>query len=111
MNTNAGQYEARKMLALIALATEVPVPKNISFHPNGELLSLTFERLSAGLAWSSYLGGQLDTYVHNAARYLNEGVIDWHGWRVQLHACDLVEPVEASLAQDITDGLAALTQA
>jgi len=105
------KYEPRAMLALIALATEVPTPKSVSFYRDSAIFSLSFERLAAGLAWSTFLGGQTETYVNkDGRRYLDEGAITWHGWRVQLHASEPANDAttEAPLAEDVTERLAAL---
>jgi hypothetical protein len=107
------QYEPRAMLALIAL-TDLPMPTRISFHPDGEILGLSFERLAAGIAWSSFLGGRTDTYENpDGRRYLDEGLITWHGWDVQLHAYEPIDadPVDTPLPEDVTERLTALTQA
>lgn len=110
-NKSTEQYEPRAMLAVIALATEVPTPKSISIYPKSEILSLMFERLAHGLAWSAFLGGQTETYVNtDGRRYLDAGVIRWHGWSVQLHASEAAddETDETPLAEDVAERLAAL---
>jgi len=96
------------MLALIALATDLPVPGDIRFHPTKPILSLTFEQVSDGQAWSQHLGGQTITYMHSGRRFLDEGQIVWRGWRVQLHASDEVRP-DAPLSEDTAARLTALT--
>jgi len=83
--TGTAPRERRVMLALITLA-ELPMPKDVRFHPNGEILSLTLDEIEDGQAWSRYLGGASDTYVYHGTRYLNEGQIVWHGWSVHVHA-------------------------
>jgi len=111
--TTTEQYEPRAMLALIAL-TELPLPKTVAFHPNGKILSLTFERLAPGQAWSAHLGGQTETYDNrDGHRYLNEGLIKWHGWTVQLHASEPIdsEPVDSPLSPDVTARLTAVARA
>ncbi len=107
--TSTERKAPRAMLALIALATNLPVPKRISFHPSGVILSLDFDGVTDRQAWSAHLGGSTDTYVnrHNGRRYVDEGVIDWHGWSVQIHASDERSP-DTPLDADATATLMAL---
>lgn len=110
MGSSARRADHRSMLALIALAEGLPAPQRIDFHPNGKILSLTFEHLAGGIAWSAYLGGRTDTREHDGRRWLDEGVIDWHGWSMQLHASSPVqdEPASKPLPRDVTERLSAL---
>ncbi len=102
--------EPRRMLALIALAAELPMPPSIRFHPNGEILSLDFDRVQDGQAWSRFLGGKARTYTSDGNWYLAEGVIQWHGWDVLLHACEPVAP-DSPLDDDTAARLAELVDA
>jgi len=78
--------DRRAMLALIALATDLPLPKAVNWYSDTGL-SLDFDSLADGMAWSQHLGGQTATYINNDGfRYLREGSIRWHGWLVQIHA-------------------------
>jgi hypothetical protein len=97
--------EPRVMLALIALATDLPVPGRIGFID--DILAMSFDRLVDGQAWSAHLGGKTETCAHKGQRYLNEGMINWHGWSVQLNAH---EPAltGGQLDADTTARLAAL---
>jgi hypothetical protein len=104
--TTAVQAEPRAMLALIALAA-LPMPDAVRFHPNGEILSLSFERIADGQAWSSHLGGSTDTYVYNGQTFLNEGVIRWRGWSVHLLAAEAHTP-DAALDEDTAGQLLAV---
>lgn len=76
----------RAMVALVALA-DLPMPQAIRFV--GDILSLDVDAVAEGQAWSQFLGGETDTYIHDdGRRYLREGTIRWHGWSVQIHASD-----------------------
>src|SRR5688500_9415736 len=70
---------ARAMVAAIALAAGVPMPTGVRFYggPEAAGVSLSFDRLADGQAWSTFLGGQTDTYVYQDRRYLHAGVIRW----------------------------------
>jgi len=79
----------RVMVALIALAGELPVPGSITFYADAGILALSFDAVADGLAWSGFLGGQAAPYVRNGTRYLgDQGVLLWRGWSVLLHASE-----------------------
>jgi hypothetical protein len=102
------------MLALVVLATDLPMPERITFQgegigePGASIMSLSFSRIEPGKAWSRYLGGCTDTY-HNrdGNTYLREGVIEWHGWSLHLHACEPTSP-DTDLDQETAIRLAEL---
>jgi hypothetical protein len=103
--------DERVMLALIALA-ELPTPSAIRFISGDDgpaILSLQMKDLAAGLAWSAVLGGTSDTYVNDGRRYLNEGIIRWRGWRVNLHASEPERGTGTPLDSDTTAALTAGT--
>lgn len=116
--TNSADTERRApraMVALIVLATELPMPLGIRFQgegigePGTSILGMDFDRVSDGQAWSRYLGGQTDTYRHTDGNtYLCEGPIRWHGWSVQLCASERPMP-DGELDQDTTTRLGELT--
>jgi hypothetical protein len=101
--------EPRSMLALVALTVELPMPSGVTFYPESSILSMSLRSVVDGLAWSAHLGGSADTYINagNGKRYLSEGVIEWRGWRVQLHAWDDAMP-DAPLPADTSARLTAL---
>jgi hypothetical protein len=92
------------MLALVALA-DLPTPIGVRFV-YGTILSLSFDNLADGRAWSRHLGGSTDTYVNdnNGHIHLREGSVRWHGWSVNLHA---FEPVSGESAPPDLDAATA----
>jgi hypothetical protein len=86
----------REMVALVVLACHLPMPVRIAFQGKGtgesgiSILSLSFRTVAEGQAWSRHLGGRANTRVSadTGRTWLDEGVIKWHGWHVQLHASD-----------------------
>lgn len=86
----------REMLVLIVAAAQLPTPTQISFQGAGvgdlgrSILALRFRSIAEGQAWSRYLGGRTTTRPSATGGHvwLDEGVIRWHGWSVQLHAYD-----------------------
>lgn len=113
MNTETtnDRRDMRAMLAEIALATDMPVPDRIGFYPSG-ILGLDLPTIAEGQTWSRHLGGKTDTYlnVHDGRRYLDEGFITWHGWKVSLHASE-PGPQAEPLAEETAARLAELTTA
>jgi hypothetical protein len=95
--SDADRKPPRAMLALIALATPVPVPKSTIFYRDNGILSLSFERVDDGLAWGAYLGGEPTSYVRECTRYVGQyGQIIWHGWSVTIDAAEPVTPTDPS---------------
>ena len=105
----------RHMLALVALADQLPMPRLISFQGQGagkagtSIMGMSFDSVAAGQAWSRYLGGKTDTHTHtdSGRTYLREGSIAWHGWHVQLQASDDAAP-DTQLDEGITAQLVAI---
>ncbi|HEU4425023.1 MAG TPA: hypothetical protein VFR67_21040 [Pilimelia sp.] len=93
--------EPRVMLAAIALATDLPVPARISHHDG--IWSMSFDRLTDGRAWSERLGGRTETVTRNGVQYLNEGIIIWRGWSVQLHASTPNDTLDADTRAALND--------
>jgi hypothetical protein len=101
----------REMVALVVLANHLPMPVRITFQGKGtgesgiSILSLSFRSVADGQAWSRHLGGRADTHVNDDGRiYLDEGLITWHGWHVQLHASDdpvSGEPLAPAVAAEL----------
>jgi hypothetical protein len=94
-NTARTPKPVREVTALVVLACQLPMPVRISFQGTGtgesgtSIMSMSFRTVAEGQAWSRHLGGRTDTRVNDDGRiYLDEGVIKWHGWHVQLHASD-----------------------
>jgi hypothetical protein len=85
---------AREMTARVVLAADLPMPVRISFQgegvaePGTSIMCLSLRTVAHGQAWSRYLGGRTDTYVHTGRVFLDEGRITWHGWTVHLLAVD-----------------------
>jgi hypothetical protein len=107
IDQSADRAEPRVVLAHIALATALPVPRDVTFYPHG--LSLGFTRLADGQAWSEYLGGTTDTYVNEGRRYLRSAVYRWHDWSVQLFASEAVTP-DSGLDEQTRTALRAVTE-
>jgi hypothetical protein len=102
----------REMVALVVLACHLPMPVRITFQGKGtgesgiSILSLSFRSVAEGQAWSRHLGGRADTRVcaDTGRTWLDEGVITWHGWHVQLHASDdpvRGQPLDPTTAADL----------
>lgn len=112
-NTSTDRQPMRAVAAAIVLATDLPMPPAIRFHvyPDGKgILSLNLDSVPAGQQWSHHLGGTTDTYINSdGLRYLNEGVIVWRGWRVQIHATDHGQP-DAGLDADTAAALTAIAE-
>jgi hypothetical protein len=82
--------DRRRVLALIALADELPTPRETRFIPGdasypAHLLALVFDSTDEASAWAMWLGatdaglekvGDVVLYHHTA--------IVWHGWKVRL---------------------------
>lgn len=106
--------DPRVILAQIALATGLPIPKRIYFYDDPSILGLDLATLADGIAWSQHLGGDTTTYVNsNDGRcylYGGGGSITWHGWTVQLHASDPPATTKP-LVEDITARLSDLVSA
>lgn len=89
MDTVTTRKSARAILALIALATDLPMPNNIRFYTERSTISLDFESIADALPWCGYLDFDPETYLNgDGNRYLKWARGDWHGWNVQLHAYD-----------------------
>lgn len=82
----------RMMLASIALLDELPVPSSVQFLPDKGILSLRFDRLVDGRAWSMFLDAPSHTFVHDGVAYLDHESIAWLGWFVLLHAYEPATP-------------------
>jgi hypothetical protein len=117
MTAATERTDPRAMLALIALAGDLPVPAAVRFYNDAELaatLILDFEFLSTAAAWCAHLGGDVHAAEeHDGRRWFRSGRITWLGWSVQIHAS---EPAATSLpgealSEDVTEGLAALVPA
>ena len=112
-NTSTERRPMREVAAAIVLATNLPMPPTIRFHvyPDGKgILSMNLDSVAAGQRWSRHLGGETDTYINaDGLRYLNEGVIEWRGWRVQIHATDPGQP-DGGLDTETTAALSALAE-
>lgn len=94
---------ARAVLALIALATELPLPNRIALYAEGEIgaepvLALDFATINEGIAWAKHLDVEVAPHVNNGYHYLgHRGVDYWHGWRVSLNAHEPVAVPEPDL--------------
>ena len=88
-----GRKPRRVMLALVALAVDLPVPTTVAFGgTEHDIFCLGFERVADGVAWAAYLGKPATPYVKDELRYLgHRSVTRWHGWLVQLNAAEPVE--------------------
>src|SRR6266571_5133804 len=98
--------EPRAMLALIALATDLPLPTRINF--NDGILGLGFDSITEGLPWLAFFGQPQESYVYQGRRYLKDREINqWHGWHVQLAAAEPAVP-DAGLDAETTEQLRGL---
>lgn len=105
MSDQTPRKSARQMLALIALATDLPVPETITFHSG--ILGLSFPNARDGQTWVRHFNAELRNHVSDGIRYVGQlGAIDWHGWDV---SCSGSEPVTPDTDLD-TDQDAALTE-
>jgi hypothetical protein len=103
----------REMVALVVLvAADLPMPVRITFQgkgtgePGTSIMVLSFRSIAEGQAWSRHLGGRTDTHLSADGRrvWLDEGLIKWHGWSVQLHASDDVpatQPLDRTMAAEL----------
>src|SRR6266700_8072018 len=100
--------EPRAMLALIALATDLPLPTRINF--NDGILGLGFDTIAEGLPWLAFFNQPQETYVYQGRRYLKDRQInEWHGWHVQLAAAEPATP-DTGLDTDTGDRLTELAR-
>ena len=105
--TTTERSQPRAMLALIALATDLPVPEAIYLYDNG-ILSMNLRSLAEGYAWLRFLGHTPASYANNNGyRHLKYGTIEWHGWHVHIQASDPAVP-DTGLDQATTTALADL---
>jgi len=76
----------RRMLALIALADDLPTPHLISFIEH-RILSLHLDTLSDATRWTTWFDVKLKKPGnHSGSIWFRHEMIDWHGWNVQLGA-------------------------
>lgn len=112
MTATAERTEPRAVLAMIALAADLPMPASVRFCNDADsALLLDFDLLSGAAAWCMYLGGEVHQAVeHDGRRWFRTGRITWQGWDVHLSAS---EPVAAALVgealpRDIAERLSSL---
>jgi hypothetical protein len=112
MDNVATRKPARSMLALIALAADLPLPWDVTFYPDRGSLALSFANLAEGIAWAQHFGFSAETYVNkNDGRcYLKYGQGNWHGWNLSLHAHD-DRPLDGPVADAERAALAELAEA
>jgi hypothetical protein len=105
----AGKHcERRVMLALIALSTDLPMPKAINFIDGSAILSLDLGSVGDGQVWAAHLGATTKPHIADDIRYLGAGSAgEWHGWTVHLHASEPAA-ADAPLDGDTTARLTAL---
>lgn len=91
----------RRILALLALADELPMPGDINLVPAGQAavgprLRLWFESHSEAAAWCTWLGGRQTSPVTSSAGTLHfeHDSIYWHGWVVSLVAITKPESID-----------------
>jgi hypothetical protein len=117
MSTVTTRKPARAMLALIALATDLPLPEHVRTSADewyGEThygLTLGFDTIAEGSAWAQHLGATVKPYVSDGKRFLgSKGITVWHGWEVTLHAAEPVVDEAESKAELAGVDQAALTE-
>lgn len=97
---------ARGMLALIALAETVPLPKAVNFwvnepeFSNTHVLRLALRTLADAAAWADHFGVKHHTNTHSEKVWFRHDHPTWQGWKVQLSAD---EPVPVAPDPDIDD--------
>ncbi|KHD76550.1 hypothetical protein [Actinoplanes utahensis] len=102
------------MYAHVALASELPVPKEVYFTTSGSV-SLSFDLLSSASAWCKFLGGEereIDEF--QGSRYFQHNYsIVWHGWRIVLRASEPIKTVRAvpALPASLAEELSSLVSA
>lgn len=113
MDTVTTRKPARSMLALVALATDLPMPTSVRFRTNTidgtPIIEVGLRSIAEGLEWAAHFGITAKPYTYSD-KYLYLGAQNtterWHGWLVDV---DAVEDV-ADPADEITDERAALTE-
>jgi hypothetical protein len=106
----ARRVSTRAMLAHVALAPDLPMPKDIYFYDG--TMHLGFELLSSASAWCEFLGGTEEAPgVHKGNRYFRHDYkTKWHGWQIDLSAREPVKTVRAvpALPGNLTSDLSSL---
>ncbi len=103
----------RRILALIALADDLPIPHSIQLIPADAhrispepILALHMHNLSDASRWTTWLGATRSTTHVSADRtcHFAHSAIRWHGWTVMIYAT--AEPTtDTSLDPDTRDQL------
>jgi hypothetical protein len=108
--SSAERKTPRQMLALITLATDLPLPKEIRFR--SDRISLDLVTIADGVAWCRYLGFNDETRLNplDGYRYLTYGLGHWHGWGVSLHASEIADRQPETIADDQTAALTELAE-
>lgn len=113
MDTVPTRKPPRAMLALITLATDLPVPEKISLYQSDDgtfRLVLDLATVADGRDWADHLHMSIRSYVGgDGMRYLGADSADWHGWRASLFASEPVSGGE--LADEQLAELAELAEA
>lgn len=105
MSDATPRKSARQILALVALATDLPLPRTITFHSDA-WLSLEFDTARDGQTWVMRLGGELRENVSEGTRHVGQQMgVTWHGWAIHCYGTEPAEPVD-----EIPDERAALTE-
>jgi hypothetical protein len=103
----------RTMLAHVALAADLPMPRDVYFHEDS--LTLGFDLLSSASAWCKFLGGKEQAPGEkNGNRYFRDDLsIRWHGWQIYLTASESIKTVRAvpALPANVTEDLSSLVSA
>lgn len=111
MSTVTTRKPPRAMLALIALATDLPMPRGVTFFTDEGNLSLSFWTIADGSLWADHFGEQPSIRVaDDGYRYLRAGTVIWHGWNIHLNAYEPVQP-DVDLAADERAALTELAEA
>lgn len=89
--SDADRKSPRAMLALIALATDLPCPCEVTFYSSRGSLMLTFDRIDDAARWLAFLGAGSEPYVDktNGRRHVGQvGLPKWHGWQFSAYAAE-----------------------
>lgn len=82
--------DRRRILALIALADELPAPREVRFIPGDAsypepLLALTLDNVDQATTWAAWFGAtRTGVETYGAVTLYTHSLIKWHGWRVRL---------------------------
>jgi len=103
---------ARVMFAMVALATELPLPECVTCYVSDDgvpWLKVRLASLADGHVWAERFGIEVKPRVHGGSRHLSARTqADWCGWKLDLSAWEEAPAAGEELADGERVGLAAL---